>query len=58
MTQQNVDACCALAYWDHVSDATEGQVWVEDCPKHGQRVGSEVILRYLLRDASSPEAAA
>ncbi len=58
LTPQNIEACCALAYWDHVSDAADGQVWVQDCPEHGQRVGSEYIVRYSQGNASSSEAAA
>lgn len=55
---QTAEACCEFHYWEHVHTVPEGQVWVDVCPEHGQRVGSEVVLSYPLADASPPKATA
>ncbi len=57
-TNPQTSEVCAYSRWAYLYEVPEGQVWADVCPKHGPRVGSEVVLSYSLADATPPEAAA
>ena len=57
MTSDLSKSCCPLAHWEPVLVLpAKGELWADVCPAHGHRVGSEVLLRYSVRDAPAPEA--